>query len=403
MTSSLASPEQILRALVDICGPHFAREAGHADTVAGRRARYVAAPATTAGVADTLRLANDHDLTVVARGAGTKLDWGSPPPGVDLLLDAGRLAGIWEHRTDQLTAEVGAGTPVRAVQAALALRGQRLAVDPPSPGATIGGVLSVNESGPLRHRFGTPDEQVREYSFVDPAGSPGRFPGGASDQADETGDLDEGPPPGVLVSANVRLQPLPAARRWVTLPVWTPLQVHNFVADTLNAEVSPAAIEVELPAPGPAAAGTAAGGEQRPGAVAALLEGGPVSVRERASRLAAVLGDDTLITSVAPPWWGKYPFGPDDVALRLTVAIADLHAAVYALRDAAGGAVPVRGSAGIGTVHAVLSGRTPPTRIEEIVESVRVVLLGRGGRCVVVSAPPEISGRVDMATRTDLF
>jgi glycolate oxidase FAD binding subunit len=91
------------------------------------------------------------------------------------------------------------------------------------------------------------------------------------------------------------------------------------------------------------------------------------------------------------------------VALRLTVAIADLHSAVYALSDAARGAVAVRGSVGTGTVHAVLSGQLPPERVEQILEAVRGVLLGRGGRCVIVAAPPPISAVVDMAGRADLI
>nr|BFE77317.1 hypothetical protein GCM10020092_106180 [Actinoplanes digitatis] len=87
-----------------------------------------------------------------------------------MVLDTGRLDGIWDHHPDGPTAEIGSGTPVRAVQAALALRGQRLAVDPPSEGATIGGMLAVNESGPLRHRFGTPAAQVERITYVDREG-----------------------------------------------------------------------------------------------------------------------------------------------------------------------------------------------------------------------------------------
>ncbi len=389
--TSPSTDRDVLRALVDICGPDFARAAGHADTVAGRRAHFVAAPATTDGVARTLRLAAQHGLGVAARGAGTKIDWGFLPDRVEVLLDTGRLAGIWHHRPAERTAEIGTGTPVRAVQAALALQGQRLAVDPPSAGATLGGVLSVNEAGPLRYRFGSPIEQVNTYTFVSPSGVPGSVYTSAE-------DADPGPPPGVLVSVNVNLQQLPPARRWVSHPVWTPLQVHNLVAQTLDAEVTPSAIEVDLPAQ--VASGLA---QQRPGALGVLLEGGPVAVRERAARLAAELGQEASVAGVPPAWWGRYPFGPDDVVLRLTVAIADLHAAVYALRDALGGPVPVRGSAGAGTVHAVLPGRIEPERVEGILDAVRGVLLARGGRCVVVAAPPPVRSVVDMARRDDFY
>jgi glycolate oxidase FAD binding subunit len=389
--SSPSASEQVLRALVEICGPHFARQAGHADTVSGHRARFVAAPATTTAVIDTLDLAAKHGLGVVPRGAGSKIDWGFPPPGTEILLDTGRLAGIWHHRPDDRSAEIGTGTPVRAVQAALALQGQRLAIDPPSPDATIGGVLSVNESGPLRYRFGSPHEQVSAYTYVDPSGAAATSP--------VTPDADEpGPPPGVLVSVTVKLHPLPDGRRWISHPVWTPLQVHNLVAGTLDAEVDPSAIEVDLPAlvaPGRA--------EQRPGAVAVLLEGKPVAVRERAARLAGELGQDSSVTAMAPVWWGRYPFGPDDIVLRVTVPIADLHAAVYALRDSAGGAVPVRGSAGVGIVHAVLPGHFTAERVEGILDAIRGVLLARNGRCVVVAAPPAVRAAVDMARREDLY
>jgi glycolate oxidase FAD binding subunit len=391
MSAALPGRAPLLRALIDICGPDFARMAGPADAVAGRLASFVAAPATTAAVIDTMRLAADRGLAVVPRGSGTKIDWGVPPPGVDLLLDTGRLAGVWHHRPSELTAEVGTGTSVRAVQAALALRGQRLAVDPPSADATIGGMLAVNESGPLRHRVGTPAEQVNHVSYVDLDGTPRESDG-------EHGSPGIAEIRGVIVSANLRLLPLPAARRWVVAAVSTPLQVHNLVEETLAQEVQPSAIEVDLPTPsGPRTT------EQPPGSLAVLLEGDPAAVDERADRLAAELGEGVTISEIAPHWWGRYPFGPADVALRISVPIADLHAAVYALRDATRGPVPVRGSAGIGTVHAVLPGKLAPDRVEAVLDTLRSVLMARGGRAVVISAPPEIARSVDMADLRDLF
>ncbi|BFU47553.1 FAD-binding oxidoreductase [Krasilnikovia sp. MM14-A1004] len=391
MTSALPP---VLRALIDICGPAFARLAGPADTVAGRVASFVAGPATATAVADTLRLAATRGLAVQSRGAGTKLDWGTPPPGVDVLLDTGRLAGVWHHNPAAGTAEVGAGTPVHAVQAALALRGQRLAVDPPSVGATVGGMLAVNESGPLRHRYGTAADQVHQISYVDRAGAPRTSDGGAALRAPRSRGLHVD---GVIVSATLRLEPLPAARRWVAVAVSTPLQVHNLVEETLAQRVDPSAIEVDLPRSVPRTT------EQPPGSLAVLLEGATADVAGRAARLADAIGDGATVSESAPRWWGRYPFGHDDVALRIAVPIADLHAAVYALRDAAGAVVPIRGSAGIGTVHAVLPGSTPPERVEEILDAVRGVLLARGGRAVVISAPPSTARAIDVADHHDLF
>jgi glycolate oxidase FAD binding subunit len=277
------------------------------------------------------------------------------------------------------------------VQAALALRGQRLAVDPPSVGATIGGMLAVNESGPLRHRYASPAAQVNRISYVDSDGVPAESDG-------ENGNPGIAEVDGVVVSASFRLQPLPTARRWVTRAVSTPMQVHELVEETLAQQVAPSAVELDLPTPGAGWMTT-----QPPGVVAVLIEGTPADATRRAEQVARALGDGATVSPTAPRWWGKYPFGRDDVALRIAVPTTDLHAAVYALRDAAGMPVPVRGSAGIGTVHAVLPGTLPAQRVAGILDAVRGVLLARRGRCVVITAPPPISTEVAMAGRRDLF
>jgi glycolate oxidase FAD binding subunit len=381
----------VLRALEDICGPDFARTARSVDTVAGRRATFVAVPATARAVAATIELADRRGLAWMPRGSGSKIDWGAPPPGVDLIIDTGRLGGMWHDRVDEFTAEVGTGTPVRSLQAALALQGQRLAVDPRSTSATVGGMLAVNESGPLRHRFGTPAGLVERISYVDTSATAGESDG--EDGRPGIAEID-----GVLMSARLRLHPLPGARRWVSVPVSTPLQVYNLVEETLGRDLNPSGIEVDLPT-----SGVARTIEQPPGSVAVLLEGETGEVQQRATRLAMTLGESAAVSDIAPGWWGRYPFGRRDVALRISVRLADLHAAVYALRDATGSAVPVRGSAGLGTVHAVLPGSFAPDRVEEILESVRHVLLARSGEAVIVAAPPEISRYVEMAGRRELF
>ncbi|WP_091348233.1 FAD-binding oxidoreductase [Micromonospora rhizosphaerae] len=445
---------EITRRLAEICGPPFARFAGPADEVAGRPARWVAVPGGPHAAAEVLRLAAAHDLTVVPRGAGTKIDWGAAPAQLDIMLDTGRLAGVWHEPQGSPTAEVGAGTPLRAVQATLERTGQRLPVDPPSPGATLGGVLAADEAGPLRQRHGSPCAQLVGVRYLDadgelvslgeagaallgraapvvgggsggtvPSGRAG--PGGGAAALFGAGDLpgldlarllcgSQGGL-GVLVSATMRVQAVPAGRLWVTRPVWTPLEVHDLVRTVLAARLDPAAIELDLPVPVPLprrrvhpdhpsvsgrpdhpATARRAGGPAAAGSLLVLLEGGPADVVERAERLVALLGRETVVSHAAPEWWGRYPFGPGDTALRIEVPISDLHAAVYALRDAAGGPVPIRGSAGVGTVHAALPGALAPDRVASILAAVRGVLLARQGRCVVVAAPAPVRWAVDL-------
>jgi glycolate oxidase FAD binding subunit len=110
-----------------------------------------------------------------------------------------------------------------------------------------------------------------------------------------------------------------------------------------------------------------------------------------------VLGEATIARR-PPIWWGSAPFQRGEVALALTAPPAHLHAAIYALRDAAGGLAspPMRGSAGCGTVHAALPGDLAPERVVEVVDAVRTTLTGRGGTCVVLQAPASVLGRVDV-------
>ena len=148
------------------CGDEYVRAGGAADAVGGLVPRWVVAPGAAEALAEVLRVAADVGLTVVARGAGTKLDWGTPPSRLDLIVDTGRLAGVHKHAAGDLVATVGAGTPLRAVQAALGTAGQRVALDPPSRSATVGGVLATGESGPLRLQYGTPRDLLIGVEFV---------------------------------------------------------------------------------------------------------------------------------------------------------------------------------------------------------------------------------------------
>ncbi|WP_432902336.1 FAD-binding oxidoreductase [Micromonospora matsumotoense] len=440
---------EITRRLAEICGPSFARFAGAADEVAGRLARWVAVPGGPRAAAEVLRLAARHDLSVVPRGAGTKIDWGAVPARVDIMLDTGRLAGVGHQPAASSAAssaaspvvEVGAGTPLRAVQATLERAGRRLALDPPSPGATLGGVLAAAESGPLRHRYGTACEQLVGLRWLNADGelvSAGRSAAELSGATPPVG-LDLGRllcgsqgGLGVLVSATLRAQALPASQVWVSRPVWSPLEVHDLVRAVFAADLDPAAVELDLPATGSPprpvaapAAGATSGPPGRPmsaaeasaranhpamagrrpdplpvrgsaGELAVLLEGGRSEVAERADRLLAVLGGAAIVAPYAPAWWRRYPFAPGDTALRVEAPAKDLHAAVYALRDAAGTPLSVRGSAGVGVVHAALPGAFPVDRVAGILAAVRGVLLARRGRCVVVAAPSAVRREVDV-------
>jgi glycolate oxidase FAD binding subunit len=87
-------------------------------------------------------------------GAGTKLRW-APEASPALELSTAGLDRIVEHNAGDLTAVLEAGVPLARAQERFREAGQMLALDPPDAGgATIGGIVATNDSGPLRARYG---------------------------------------------------------------------------------------------------------------------------------------------------------------------------------------------------------------------------------------------------------
>ena len=130
------------------------RDAEPGDHVDGVAPGLVARPADTDQVAEVLRAAAAHRLTVVPRGRGTKLSWGLPPRSADVLLDVSALDEVLEHAAGDLIVRTQAGTRIADLQEVVGQGGQRLALDETVPGASIGGTLADERqrSASPRHR-----------------------------------------------------------------------------------------------------------------------------------------------------------------------------------------------------------------------------------------------------------
>ncbi len=74
--------------------------------------------------------------------------------------------GVVDVQPSELIVRVGAGTPVSDLEVALAEVGLQCPLDPRSPSATIGGVLSVGRSGVRRLRHGHVRDVVLEALYV---------------------------------------------------------------------------------------------------------------------------------------------------------------------------------------------------------------------------------------------
>ena len=156
-------------------------------------------------------------MRVVA--GGTKLGWGRPIEAPELSL--AELDAIVEHNVGDLTAILQAGCPLATAREAFAAEGQMLALDPPDDGATIGGVVATGDSGPLRHRYGSPRDLVLGVQVALPDGSLARAGSKviknvagydlAKLMSGAYGTL------GVVTEVSVRLHPKP--REWLTVVV----------------------------------------------------------------------------------------------------------------------------------------------------------------------------------------
>jgi len=370
-------------------------EATADDHVDGVRPGLVAGPTSTPEVAEVMRAAAAHGLTVVARGRGTKLSWGRPPTRVDLVVDLAAMDRVLDHAAGDLIAEAQAGTPLSRLQSTLAGAGQRLAVDETVPGATVGGTLAAGASGPTRLAHGTMRDLLIGVTVVRADGVVARAGGRVVKNVAgyDLGKLMIGSfgTLGVVTEAVFRLHPVPAARRFVTVPVTDPAEAGRLTQQVVHAQVVPAALEVDLPATGP-------------GTLTVLLAGIPEGVQGRTRATLDLLGAAATDTEEAPGGWGEYPWLPpssvgvagDDraTALKLTFALSGLDDVLGTARGAPA-PVHVRGSSGTGVVYAAVPAGTDPAAVAETVGHLRGVCARHGGSTVVLDAPTAVKAVVD--------
>ncbi|HUE95014.1 MAG TPA: FAD-binding protein, partial [Longimicrobiaceae bacterium] len=134
-------------ALRAIVGEDHVREARDEDAIDGVRPALVAMPGSIEEVSGTMELATRAGWRVAPRGCGSGVGLGNPPAALDLVLDLRRLDAILEHAAGDLVVAVEAGVPLADLQRTVGSAGQMLALDPPEPAGTGGGVIATNAAG----------------------------------------------------------------------------------------------------------------------------------------------------------------------------------------------------------------------------------------------------------------
>jgi glycolate dehydrogenase FAD-binding subunit len=126
------------------------------DAVDGVVPRQIVEPSDANELASTLQAASRDKQITVLRGGGTKLGWGRPAAAIDLVVSTAKLNTLLVHRHGDMTATAHAGVSLAQFNRELARHGQWLPIDSAFDAATIGGIVATNDSGPVRHRYGTP-------------------------------------------------------------------------------------------------------------------------------------------------------------------------------------------------------------------------------------------------------
>lgn len=368
--------------------------AGPADAVAGVQPSFVAAPASTSEASAVLRAAAAADLTVVPRGTGSRLHWGTPPQRCDLVVEMTRMDRVIEHAAGDLTATVQAGVSLEQLADVLAAAGQRLALDPPAsapapatgagPGlrltrGTIGGVLATGAAGPLRLRYGSPRDLLIGITVVRGDGTIARSGGKVVKNVAgyDLGKLFAGSRGtlGLITEATFRLHPVPGAAAYVTVECAGAADVGPLLAAAMDSPLAPVAAEIDWPAAdGPVGVGIA-------------LEGDATALAERATAMADLLAQAANRASLRsvpavspdlPSWWGaSQAADPSGTLIQIAIWPGDLGlilAEIHAAASAAGLDPAIGGSAAAGVLHAVVPPTADPNAVATFVVGLRTAV-----------------------------
>ena len=226
-------------------------------------------PTNAAEVAAALQHASEARQSIIIRGADTKHGWGRPASRVDAILDMRRMNRILAHEHGDMTATVEAGASLRDLNAALAIHGQTLPLDPPfADRATIGGLLATNDSGPLRHRYGTPRDLVIGIQLATTDGILSKAGGtvvknvaGYDLSKLVTGSFGS---LAAIVSATFKLAPLSAASKTMRIGVGDAAAVAEIVRTVMASQLEPVAFEVVVGHRSLVVGRASVGGEPRP-------------------------------------------------------------------------------------------------------------------------------------------
>jgi FAD/FMN-containing dehydrogenase len=185
--------------------------------MSGRMPAHAWRPETAAEVADAVRTAGAQGLKLVPWGGGVALSREHAPERYDVALDLSAMKRIVIHDPEDFTITAECGVTLADLSAALAAHSQELPLEAAEAwGATLGGVLAANASGPRRRMLGAPRDRILGARFVTGDGvltrTGGRVVKNVAGHAVHRLLVGSRGGLGVFVEASLKLPPSPMAR-----------------------------------------------------------------------------------------------------------------------------------------------------------------------------------------------
>jgi glycolate oxidase FAD binding subunit len=349
-------------------------------------------PSDAATLAAKLKWANAEGLAVAVRGAGTKQAWGAPASRTDVVLSTLGLNAPIDHVAGDLVATVPAGAALDAVNDVLRREKQWLPLDPGvSHHATIGGVIATNDSGPRRHRYGTPRDLIIGVEIVLADGRTAKAGGRVVKNVagydlskllcGSLGSL------AVITSATFKLSPVAPVSCTVVVTAGDVRRLGALALAIGRAPLTPSTIEVQSP----------------PHRLLIRFETAPRAADEQSRATARVCAEHGATTEIlsgqaetdewrahdrrvwqAPGTIVKLAILPTDVAEMLAGVerLAMRHVMEH----------EIVGRAALGIIFARLAG--DPAQQAAILVELRRDAVSRGGSAVLLSAPPDLMAQV---------
>jgi glycolate oxidase FAD binding subunit len=294
------------------------------------------------------------------------------------------------HRHGDLTATIESGATLGDVNSALGSHRQWIPLDPYSGDrATIGGVVATNDSGPRRHRYGSPRDLIIGVEF---ARADGRLAKGGGIVVKNVAGYDM---PrlmtgafgslGVIVTATFKLYPLTASSRTLVVDLKNPRELGTLAAKILESHLTPTALEFQTP----------------PLRLLVRFETIEAAVEQQSANAATIIRDagfsaKAVTGAEEDEIWTKHGMPhPDEAAVKVSTLPSEL-AATLALVDRLAGSpnYSAAGRAGLGVFVLHLSGDVGSQK--NVITGLRDSLPPGRGSAVVMHASSDLRQALDV-------